>query len=414
MARIEDMVIDAPLDKDVEFTLLGGCNGYGESILIRFSTGKWMVIDSCVDQQKRCAPLQYLRKIGVDVTTDVVCVCCTHWHDDHMKGLCQLLEECSSMTKFCMAIPDDKENFLYAFGHIDEIQKDQSHLKGALDILDLIARKNIPVKRIIQDQTICQVTPINKCIALSPSQADLNQFLGEMLSEIVTEERVEIQKKRLSEIPESEIVDAEAVLPDEYIDIPEAQVETEQLLNKKKSKWRLAKINERSVALLLELGGHVVILGSDLEKGNKGHGWQAVMEESECLGDSVAEAYKIAHHGSKNGYCEEFIKKHISSECIGKMSTWFLGDGVLPEDEMIDVYYDAMSQLYITSNPARKRKFYVPAPELRKFIKECTDDVVELSNEVGIIQSRLDTSDPTAIWRTQCFGSAYRYEKEET
>src|SRR4051812_26045765 len=86
-----------PSRNTAEITLIGTGGGYGESCVIHLGNNHWIVVDCCVDPKKNsCLPLQYLENFKVDLKKDVKLIICTHWHNDHILGLSQLLEKCCS------------------------------------------------------------------------------------------------------------------------------------------------------------------------------------------------------------------------------------------------------------------------------------------------------------------------------
>jgi glyoxylase-like metal-dependent hydrolase (beta-lactamase superfamily II) len=95
------MSFDQPNSEILEVTVIGTGGGYGESVVVHLGNGKWIVIDSCIDPKSRISlPLLYLNKIGVNVPRDVVIILCTHWHDDHLQGLFQLLERMIGLNSY--------------------------------------------------------------------------------------------------------------------------------------------------------------------------------------------------------------------------------------------------------------------------------------------------------------------------
>ena len=89
-----------PKVDELEISLFGP--GYGESILLHIGDGKWIIIDSCIDKKSnQPAALNYLKNIGVDPSKDVKLVVATHWHDDHIRGLGRIVEECTEATFVC-------------------------------------------------------------------------------------------------------------------------------------------------------------------------------------------------------------------------------------------------------------------------------------------------------------------------
>jgi len=90
-----------PRHDQVEVSLFGP--GYGESVLVHLGNDTWAIVDSCIDpaDNRTPAPLAYLRHIGVDVARSVVLVIATHWHDDHVRGLGNILAACGNATFAC-------------------------------------------------------------------------------------------------------------------------------------------------------------------------------------------------------------------------------------------------------------------------------------------------------------------------
>jgi glyoxylase-like metal-dependent hydrolase (beta-lactamase superfamily II) len=106
------IALDLPSNNLAEITLLGTGGGYGESSVVHLGNQNWVIVDSCINPiTKESLPLVYLKEIGVDVERNVKLIVCTHWHDDHIRGLSKLLEECKN-AKFSFARATDKEKFL--------------------------------------------------------------------------------------------------------------------------------------------------------------------------------------------------------------------------------------------------------------------------------------------------------------
>ena len=80
----------APSKDEVEVTLLGP--GYGESIVVHFGQGEWIIVDSCINDAREPQALEYLRAIGVEPDEAVSLIVATHWHDDHIRGMAKVVE----------------------------------------------------------------------------------------------------------------------------------------------------------------------------------------------------------------------------------------------------------------------------------------------------------------------------------
>ena len=90
---MESLGMMHPNSDEIEITVFGP--GYGECIVIHIGSNKWIIIDSCLDDDGEPAALSYLKSLDVQVHKDVVSVMVTHWHDDHIKGLSRIIKTCS-------------------------------------------------------------------------------------------------------------------------------------------------------------------------------------------------------------------------------------------------------------------------------------------------------------------------------
>ena len=89
-----------PRADEVEVSLFGP--GFGECILVHLGSGNWLLVDSCFDQRRRVQPaLAYLRQIGYDPASTVRLIVATHWHDDHIRGLTEVVRTCEAADFYC-------------------------------------------------------------------------------------------------------------------------------------------------------------------------------------------------------------------------------------------------------------------------------------------------------------------------
>ncbi len=76
--------------------------GHGESIVAHVGGGEWIIIDSCKEAgNPRPAPLRYLEAIGVDPSSSVKIVAATHWDQDHVTGIGEVIEACVAADFTC-------------------------------------------------------------------------------------------------------------------------------------------------------------------------------------------------------------------------------------------------------------------------------------------------------------------------
>ena len=164
-----------PGQGDLEITLLGP--GYGESVVLHVGGGVWVVVDSCLNANGSPQALRYLQSIGIDPATAVDLIVATHWHDDHIRGIAELVKACKKATFCCASVLCQKE-FLIAAYAIEE-----RHLSGGSsgmrEIYDVISQlKQVPARlklalanRLIFRRGDCEIW------ALSPNDSNFLGFL---------------------------------------------------------------------------------------------------------------------------------------------------------------------------------------------------------------------------------------------
>jgi beta-lactamase superfamily II metal-dependent hydrolase len=90
---------DAPAAETIEVSLFGP--GVGECVVLHVGGGRWIVVDSCLDDGRAVA-LAYLAAIGV-APTSICLVIATHWHDDHIRGLTEVVGAAPGADFVCSA-----------------------------------------------------------------------------------------------------------------------------------------------------------------------------------------------------------------------------------------------------------------------------------------------------------------------
>ena len=106
----------APGEDEVEVTLLGP--GYGESIVVHIGQGRWIIVDSCINDAHEPQTLKYLLAIGIKPHDAVRLIVATHWHDDHIRGMAKVVDVCGN-AEFCCAAALRREEFLAAIHALD-------------------------------------------------------------------------------------------------------------------------------------------------------------------------------------------------------------------------------------------------------------------------------------------------------
>ena len=64
-----------------------------------------------------------------------------------------------------------------------------------------------------------------------------------------------------------------------------------------------------------------------------------------------------------------------------------------------------MNKLFITTDPSYLTGKF-SSPEYKSYMEESTESIVDIKNQIGIIQSRLDLNSESDEWITTVYGSA--------
>ena len=68
-------------------------------------------------------------------------------------------------------------------------------------------------------------------------------------------------------------------------------------------------------------------------------------------------------------------------------------------------YREYLNGLFITTDPSYLTGKF-SSPEYKKVMEETTESIVDIKNQYGIIQSRLDLTSGSDDWTTKLYGSA--------
>lgn len=271
---------EAPGHDELEVSIFGP--GVGECVVVHLGDGRWMVVDSCLSDRGRPIALEYLEELGVSPAEQVVLVGASHWHDDHCKGLADVVKATPTAAFWCsLALCKEEFTTLLAAGRrvmmessgVDELFGSLRHLRNR-------ARKGTQrgtvgpswaiADRLLWRSTLSAGGEV-AVWALSPSDADVTRALRGF----------------------------EKLLPKE-----------------KQPRRRIPKQtpNAASVVMWIDVRTHRLLLGGDLETENHpGRGWEAVLASQRC-GGGRASIFKVPHHGAYNAHHEgvwaDLLEKH--------------------------------------------------------------------------------------------------------
>ena len=331
----------APRQNELEITVFGP--GYGECIVIHVGSGKWVVVDSCLDDDGKPVAVSYLRSLGVAVENDVCSVSASHWHDDHIKGLARVVAECRS-ARFALGSALKRDEFV-AFLLLHEDQPATID-RGGTELLQCLkqAKENKrPIKPLSEDTLVVDFD--EGCLshgkrvelrALSPSGSQYADFL-----------------RRVGDYPATQI---------------------------RKPKTRIVEPNRNdlSVAMLFTVGEQAVLLGADLENTKDADkGWKAVVN-SRAGRRPLGHIYKIPHHGSNGAHNADVWNKMLAPKTWAVVTPWTKGGNTLPKDSDKQRLKSLAHKVYLTSTKPRNVKKGYP----RDVVKHITASGIKLSSAV--------------------------------
>lgn len=374
MANLEADIkaLGYPSIDELEITTLGIGGFFGESIVIHFGDDEWGVIDSCKSKDGVIMPLFYLEQLGVDYKK-VKVVVCTHWHDDHIRGLAEVLKKCDNACFYFPIV--GQNNNLLKYLIVGDAAQGRGVWTEFINSLKEAGEKRCEWSN--AGKLLIESGNASQLFALSPSDKML-----ELMEKIM----VGFDKKNA---------------------------------DKSKIDSSILPANLCSTALLLRSSICNVLLGGDLESNRDSQevfdscfgkcsvkwekGWCHVIEKSTPFKGKKFSYVKLPHHSSKTGYCPRIWDEHAEEE-VTAVSTVFVNNAgiVLPQKEMLEKYHSLTKELFMTS-PGPKRPSGSNRAKLDKKSSSAIKTVLAYPEEKGIVCSRKKQGE---AWKTTCLGTA--------
>jgi len=260
----------------------------------------------------------YFDEIGVDPATSVELILATHWHDDHVAGIDQVVEA-SRKAKFWCSDALRCEEFL-ALLELKLTRRDIKFSRSAdymgrvVDLIGPDFNFALGGMRLYQQTSIISgvSTPI-EIWSLSPSQYE--NLIG---------------KRNLGALMVDQI-GPQARIPDR-------------------------NPNHTAVASAVLIGDCHVLLGADLEEtGDLRLGWSAVVSNPGRPLHLRASIFKVPHHGSVTAHHDETWVQLIAPVSNAAVTPWMLGNRSLPQRTDVDRICERASAAYITRNRGFQR-----------------------------------------------------------
>jgi len=145
------------------------------------------LVDSCIETASgRPAALGYLKNLGIDLGSAVKLIVVTHWHDDHVRGLGTVVEQCREATIALSAALQQREFIVLTQLYQDPAVARTSGLRELIKVMEVLAASNTSASKIdrrklalvdrvlLQDKVVLSSIIVPASIhALSPSDASV-------------------------------------------------------------------------------------------------------------------------------------------------------------------------------------------------------------------------------------------------
>lgn len=354
-----------PAPDELEISVFGA--GVGECIVVHMGRGEWAVVDSCIDRATgNPVALDYLDALGVDPASAIKLLVVTHWHDDHTRGAAAILRKAPAAEVVCSLALRTKE-FQTLLGASKTSSMEESGVEEFRAVLNELKAR-----------------PVHRAQELGPTWAIANTCI-----------------KRFSAGSIHALSPASATMTLSYHEIG-ALVPTP---GKPKRRAAAHTANQVAIALWVEFGELKVLLGADLEVGaSPSTGWNAILN-SAARPPGRAQAFKVAHHGSKNGDHPRIWTDLLDPNPIAVLTPFNAGSKPLPSPSDEVRLRGNTTNLY-RAGPLHGAKRELPSA-VWKMVRMAVSDFRDEEGRIGHVRARGMQGSPPQ-WTTETFGAAFK------
>ena len=341
--------------------------------------GEWLIVDSCVKQgSSTSAPLEYLSALQVNPATGVKRIVATHWHNDHIRGLAQIVRECSSAKFIC-----SQALFGHEFIALTDLWKKQAQTASTVnEFTDIVAE-------------LAKSGRLNKNSSeeIGLGFARANQCVWRRRNAIVSgvDCAGEIHSLSPSDVAIYKSYEAIAAL------FPERAHLTEPIPSHP---------NRVSVVLWVRIGGVRCLLGADMEEMHNPFGGWKLIDESPERPDGKASLFKVPHHGSVTGEHPHVWLDILQHQPVAVVTPFHSGGTKLPTQMDVDRICSRTPHAYITAM-FKDRTSRSRTGSVNRTIHETVRSIRKVNESFGHVRARkkIEQSDEAA-WRIELFGEA--------
>jgi hypothetical protein len=298
-------------------------------------------------------------------------VICTHWHDDHIRGLSSILSACPKARFLCSS--SLKESAFLELVALGETIRG-NHSSGLREFSKIL--KQIQLRR--QQQ--------------KPASLETCYAGTHIMNEVRNGANLRI----------------EALSPSKH-DHQRMAVTFAKKKNQLTSgdfKRNITSIhpNLGSVVIRLELGEQAILLGADMEvRNSEDSGWKAILSTYSKM--SAAGLYKIAHHGSENGDMSEIWSTLLVEDCFAILTSNQRLQNPLPKPADVKRIVSNTTNAF-ASSPANIRKTRLEQPADR-LLRSRGILIYDVPSSQGHIRARHSTS-TGGKWQVELYGKAFK------
>ncbi len=275
----------------------------------------------------------------------------THWHQDHVRGLAELVRRCPHAKFSCgrALLRDEFVAYLVATG---ATLSTSSKPKPAefLDVMRLMHDRGQIARYADAGRELFSWhgSPLTcKAIALSPSDAEYTRFLNRIAS--IMPAHFEPRKAATASDP-----------------------------------------NEASVVVQIAWADTSVLLGADMTvTGDPGRGWKAVMVEHNSRGLQKSAVVKVPHHGSHNAHYLPMWNEGLENNRIAVVTPYGRGERKSrpPTREDIQRISALASRSYLTAHPRTAYRMRFESA-VEKTLEEGGIEIFDANQTLGIVRLR--------------------------
>jgi len=354
----------APAPDQVEITLFGP--GFGECALVHLGGEQWIIIDSCTNNQSHApVALEYLSGIGVDAAASVRLVLVTHWHDDHISGLRDVVRACKSATFSCsQALRAEEFHSMVDLFNQRHSTRRSSGVREIRAVFDVLIDEDRPPVRMANANKPLLVLQPNETGHGFPSRVTALSPSDKMIATAMT--------------------DIAGLIPGvetKYRCVPPSQ-------------------NHCTVVTHVEIGELALLLGGDLEdEADPELGWAAIFSSAERP-QTRASAFKVPHHGAKNAHNDDVWAQMLTNEPRAILTPWNRGSKLPTEGDVVRIC-GLTPHAYATAGVrARRLQEHLPSAVVRQ-LREMGVRLYEAEPQTGAVRLRNGGKKNFSTWQVE-------------